>query len=265
MNTVWVLSGGGALGSFQAGALSVLDLHPELKPDCLLGCSAGALNAAGYSYSGVPGVLEAWCAIRGIFDVYRASLRPLHGGLLDSTPLDRMIDAFVKGKAPRFPCLVNYSDIRDDVELAADSRTCTNDEFIQAVRASCAIPGISAPVAERFVDGGLSQMAPLSQALAMNPKTIVLLSCDTTGRRPVGPFEFPQTAAILMKVISAFLRKSLIRDIEHTREQLKEGQRLIVIDPPMTWMNSPMDFSPESIKAGIELGKLTATAVLSSL
>ena len=41
----FVLSGGGALGSLQVGALRAL-LEHKVQPDMLVGCSAGALNAA---------------------------------------------------------------------------------------------------------------------------------------------------------------------------------------------------------------------------
>lgn len=41
-----VLSGGVALGAYQAGAYSELERHPKLRPELLLGSSIGAVNAA---------------------------------------------------------------------------------------------------------------------------------------------------------------------------------------------------------------------------
>ena len=45
MKRTFVLSGGGAWGAMQAGALRSLVEH-NILPDTLIGCSVGALNAA---------------------------------------------------------------------------------------------------------------------------------------------------------------------------------------------------------------------------
>lgn len=45
MTTAFVLSGGGSLGSIQAGMLLALAEH-NIEPDLLVGTSVGAVNAA---------------------------------------------------------------------------------------------------------------------------------------------------------------------------------------------------------------------------
>ena len=45
MTTAFVLSGGGSLGSIQAGMLLALAEH-DIEPDLLVGTSVGAVNAA---------------------------------------------------------------------------------------------------------------------------------------------------------------------------------------------------------------------------
>jgi predicted acylesterase/phospholipase RssA len=46
MTTGLVLSGGGARGSFEMGAVKCLYIHFDVRPDVLIGTSVGAINAA---------------------------------------------------------------------------------------------------------------------------------------------------------------------------------------------------------------------------
>ena len=68
MTTAFVLSGGGSLGAVQAGMLAALE-EQGLRPDLLIGTSAGALNAAylgahGYSSESIADLATLWRGLR---------------------------------------------------------------------------------------------------------------------------------------------------------------------------------------------------------
>src|SRR5688572_9010125 len=52
-SVAFVLSGGGPLAALQVGALRALFAH-EVRPDILVGCSAGALNATWIAWNPTP-------------------------------------------------------------------------------------------------------------------------------------------------------------------------------------------------------------------
>ena len=66
--TAFVLGGGGNLGSVQVGMVRAL-LERGVRPDLILGCSAGALNAAVLaedpSLEGVARLERIWGGLRG--------------------------------------------------------------------------------------------------------------------------------------------------------------------------------------------------------
>ena len=79
MTTAFVLSGGGSLGSIQAGMLLAL-AEQNIEPDLLVGTSVGAVNAAWLA--GHPGLAgahklsELWRSVRRS-DIFPA--RPMLG------------------------------------------------------------------------------------------------------------------------------------------------------------------------------------------
>src|ERR1700694_1492417 len=65
--TAFVLSGGGSLGAVQVGMLQAL-CESGIKPDLLVGCSVGAVNAAWIAgcpdHEGAQRLSEIWRRIR---------------------------------------------------------------------------------------------------------------------------------------------------------------------------------------------------------
>ena len=113
MTTAFVLSGGGSLGAVQAGMLAAIE-EQGLRPDLLIGTSAGALNAAylgahGYSAESIADLAELWRGLRRqdvfpldplrsmlAFAGKRASLcsmRPLRRLVETHLPIDDLRDA----------------------------------------------------------------------------------------------------------------------------------------------------------------------------
>ena len=198
-----MLGGGGAMGAYQAGALLGL-LEGGLVPDALYGCSAGALNAA--FLAARPDLvrarqLAAWWTDRRHSAVlspgWRSHLRGLPSvlrdrrGVLDSAPLRRLVAAAVPAH--------ELSELAVPVTVTTTCLDCAQERhhrsgpLVDALLASCALPGIFAPVrlpdGHLHVDGGVLAGVPVAAALAdAGPDdTVVVLDCGlapVTCRRP---------------------------------------------------------------------------------
>lgn len=76
--TAFVLSGGGAAGDFEVGAVRLL-LQRGFNPDILVGTSVGAINAAkiaegeGTPDQGFAGLLGIWLSLRWNDDMWKAA------------------------------------------------------------------------------------------------------------------------------------------------------------------------------------------------
>lgn len=200
--TLFVLGGGGSLGAYQAGAIVGL-AEDGLVPDGLLGCSAGALNAAflaaGPSLDRArelaawwisapartvlsPGL---WARVRG----FAAAATARSDGLLDGRPLRRMVAEHVHAH--------DLSELAVPLTVTTTCLDCGTQRHHDRgpvgdlLLASCALPGLFPPVrladGHRHVDGGVVCGVPVQAALdAAGPRdTIVVLDCalaPITGR-----------------------------------------------------------------------------------
>ena len=179
--TLLVLGGGGAMGAYQAGALLGL-VEGGLVPDALFGCSAGALNAA--FLAGRPTVARAaelaewwldgrsqellspsWRAhVRGVPEL----LRQRAAGLLDTRALRRLIRDNVP--AHDLSELAVPLSVTTTCLDCATARHHRSGPVVDVLVASCALPGLFAPVrlpdGHLHVDGGVLDGVPLDAALA---------------------------------------------------------------------------------------------------
>ena len=155
--TVFVLGGGGALGAYQAGALLAL-LRRGVVPDVIYGASVGALNGAYLAHDPTAVRAEsllgwwtgtqarevlapgAWQRARGI----AAALRGAEA-LFDERPLRRMIARHVGAHdiAELAVPLVVTTTCLDCARPVHHSQGAIADVLV----ASCALPGLFAPVA----------------------------------------------------------------------------------------------------------------------
>jgi predicted acylesterase/phospholipase RssA len=192
------------MGAFQAGALLGL-ARAGILPDALYGCSAGALNAA--FLAGQPDVARAealatWWAdpvshrtlspgwrshVRGAPAMLRAGGK----GLLDQRPLWRLIEANVRAH--------DLSELAVPLTVTTTCLDCgvarhhSTGPVREALVASCALPGLFAPVrlpdGHLHVDGGIVCGVPVQAALddaGPHDRVLVLdcglapVTCDTT-------------------------------------------------------------------------------------
>ena len=247
MTTAYVLSGGGSLGAVQVGMLQALS-ERGVRPDLLIGTSAGAINAAyvaghGASADALEELAAVWQGLRRQqvfpFDPLRhlwaiAGRRP---SLCPNANLRRLIEphlGFGRLERAPIPLHVVVTNL-----LSGEELLLSEGDALSAVLASAAIPGVLPPV-ERdglvLVDGGVADNAALSQAVALGADEIYVL--------PTGfacALEGPPSGALgtAMQALTLLIEQRLVLEISQF-----EGDAVLKVLPPLCPLAvSSIDFS----------------------
>ena len=191
-----VLSGGGSLGAAQVGALRAL-LEAGVRPDLVVGCSVGALNAAFLAVDPTPDraaeldrvwrglarehvfgsarrLSQVLSVARGEDHLYEShALRTL---VRRWVPLDDLSETGV-------PCHVVTTDL-----LTGEPAWWSSGDPVAVLTASACLPAIFAPVplgGSLHVDGGVVSPVPVHRALELGAvRTWVIdVSGGSLGRR----------------------------------------------------------------------------------
>lgn len=181
----FVLGGGGVLGASEVGMLQAL-AGAGIQPDLVVGSSVGALNGAAVAADPAGGAVDRladlWCDLTAR-DVFGAgvvgqlrhlarSRTALHDGgalrgLIERTVGDRQIEDLP----------VAFQCVAAGIEQAR-ARWFDRGPLVDAVLASCAVPGLLPPVRigdEHYIDGGIVNSIPVGRAAALGATTIYVL------------------------------------------------------------------------------------------
>jgi NTE family protein len=235
----FVLSGGANLGAEQAGMLEAL-LEAEIVPDVLVGTSIGSANAAFLAAD--PTLRRAqelsalWRRVRPreIFPLNPLGLARamMRGGALFSTdPLRRLLEREIPyrfAEHARLPLRIVATAFDDGSEVVFGSGS-----VIDAVLASCALPGIFAPheIGGRlYLDGGLVDHVPLGPAVEAGADTIYVLS---VGSPCPPPADHRSARAVLMHSVGLLLSQRVRLDEAHLPDH-HPIMRLVQIPPVCT-------------------------------
>jgi NTE family protein len=245
-----VLGGGAARGFAHVGVIQVLERN-GLRPDLVVGTSAGSLVAALYASGMGPAELE-----RAALAIEESALTdwtmPIFGrGLLRGDALERYVRGEVKGR------LIEKMPLPLGI-LATDLGTGEGVLFqrgdtAHAVRASSAVPGLFVPVAiagREYVDGGLVAPVPVEQARAMGAEVVLAvdISSDPKGNSAQGWVQVMlQTTAIMGQSINRYAMS---------------GPGVVAVRPALSGVGSA-DFS--SRQRSIEAGRAAMQAALPKL
>lgn len=198
----FVLSGGGARGALQVGALRSL-LGAGIQPEMWVGTSIGALNATylavrGFSEASLAGLEQAWLdaaevdllpanylwlTIRTLFDRSESGM----GRRMRTFYMDQGVSPDLRfGQIEGPPLILVAADLKagEMVVYGADPQDCVLDGIL----ASTAIPPWVRPLSQRdrlLMDGGVVSNLPIEPALCHGATEIVAL--DVADSRPVGP------------------------------------------------------------------------------
>ena len=182
-------------------------LERGIVPDVVLGTSIGAINGAAVaaepSPRSVQRLAETWSRFEG-GDVFGGSalrrlgtlarsrthlheISPLRGLLSESLPVERIEDLAVP-----FGCVAAC------IETASE-RWFSKGPVVDAVLASCAVPGLLPPVRigdEHFVDGGIVNSIPVSRAIALGARRIYVMHVGRVDR-PLSVPRWPWEVALV--------------------------------------------------------------------
>ena len=201
MKTAFVLSGGTASGSFQAGVLAYLaEHHPEIHPNLIMGVSVGALNGCMLAQNKLGVLKDLWFSIKDeqVYDslsFWRIAAKFVREyrtkGLSSLRPLRHLVDKHihldaVKASGIDFRCgVVTLSNMRYHSIHANDLHL--DSELRDAVMASCIQPVIWEPVPSMYVkgeylgdwavDGGVRNVSPLGDVLDEEPDLVLIINC----------------------------------------------------------------------------------------
>ena len=201
------LGGGAARGFAHVGVIQVLERN-GIRPDLVVGTSAGSLVAALYA-SGMDGAALERAALSMDEATLTDWMLPLvNRGMLRGDALARYVREAVGGRQLQDmspPLGVLATDL-----ASGQGVLFRRGDAAQAVRASSAVPGVFAPVeiaGREYVDGGLVAPVPVSQVRAMGAEVVLAvdISADPQGNDARGMLGLLlQTTAIMGQSINRF-------------------------------------------------------------
>ncbi len=246
MTIAFVLSGGGSLGSVQAGMVLALS-ERGIYPDLLVGTSVGAVNAgwlAGHpGPDGAAMLADVWRSIRRE-DVFPTDLR---GGLLGFLGRrDHLVSArglrsvlkrnltFGRIEDATIPLQVVATDI-----TTGEEHVLVRGDAVDAIAASAAIPGVFPPVmvdGRPLVDGAVANNVPISHAVAAGAREIYVLPTGYACALSRAP---RSALGVALQSLTLLLAQGLARDVERFESDVS----LMVLPPLCPLEVSPVDFS----------------------
>ena len=193
-----------------------------VTPDLVVGSSAGAINACFYagdpSASGVARLERIWRGL-GRSDVFPVSLiQGVLGALgrrrylVDPGPLRRLLAGNLPAVAlerTALPCHVVATDVRNGEEVVL-----SRGSAVDAVLASAAIPAVFPPVViggRHLIDGGISNNTPVSTAVSLGARRIVVLPTGYACSLPRPP---RSALGMALHAVSLLISRQLRVDIE---------------------------------------------------
>lgn len=226
-----VLGGGGFFGAFQAGAYESLQGF-----DCVIGASAGALNAWAIA-SGMPPeeLQKLWLRAAAAARAGLRFPRYLGDGIFDTRNLEGMVRALVHDWRPRVDFGIVVSQGWECRQVLIKNEDVNSDTLL----ASCAVPlllpakRVNGPLS---FDGGLRDACPLWAAHEMGVEEIVGVNVWTHL-----PKWWPS----------------------RSRPSNNSQPGVTMIEPPRALgpLRSSIAATPEQVAAWIDAGRQTAGAV----
>lgn len=272
-----VHSGGGAKGSHGVGTIKYLMGDLQTEYDIYAGVSVGAINAAflaqfpsGQEKQAASALVDLWSSLDAS-KVYRRWYpwgrlhAPWRLSFYDSTPLKELIHQNVSLEA-----------IRNSGKLANVGAVCINsgkytvfnqndDDFVDAVLASSAFPGMLTPIRMRnqlWIDGGCKTLSPIDTAIKLGATQIDVIT-SSPAIRDKKFIENPSIVDILKRVTDLSTDKILSNDIDkvlmHNKLAMvgiedKKVIQLRIFRPRYNLLEDVLDFDPEKIREMMEKG-----------
>lgn len=186
--TALVLSGGGSKGALQAGLYRAL-CELGIEPDLVVGASVGALNGALIAGGlGPRSLARGWAGLTRS-DLFGFNWALLWKGLRASSLFSG--ERFRRFLEDRLP-VRRFGDLHVPLHVVSThlslGRACrlSEGDLVEAVHASCAVPGLLPPVPVHgdvpHLDGSLGDNLPVAVARDLGADRVIAMNCRTCGR-----------------------------------------------------------------------------------
>jgi NTE family protein len=201
------LGGGAARGFAHVGVIQVLE-EAGLRPDLVVGTSAGSLVAALYASGRTGGQLQKVAQDMEEAAFTDWTLPIFNRGMLRGEALSRYVNAHVGGKLIEqmpLPLGIVATDLN-----SGHGMLFQRGDTGTAVRASSAVPAVFLPVkigSHEYVDGGLVSPVPVRYARQMGAELVVAVDISSSPEgNPAGDTLqiLLQTFAIMGKSINGY-------------------------------------------------------------
>lgn len=179
------LSGGGARGFAHIGVLKVL-VENNIPIDMIAGTSAGSIIGAAFASGMSIDEMLTMGARAGWTNMTRPSMSPI--AMLSNAPMGRFLTSHLP--VTRFEDMrIPYAAVACDLQRGEEVVLRDNGDVIFAIQASCAVPGIFAPMTDEndrmLVDGGATSPTPTDAVRKLGAEVVIavdLLACGSSLR-----------------------------------------------------------------------------------
>jgi NTE family protein len=229
-------------GAYQAGAWKALAGH--LRPDLIVGASAGALNGWAIAGGCSPAELIAVWTDRASSDLIRPRPALPWRGFFDPEPLARQTQDFFARFQPRIPFAATMVEVPRLRQVLVRGEHMTPAHLM----ASCAIPCGFPPVrlgGKLYVDGGLLSVVPLWAAVELGATRAVVVN-------------------VLPQMPSRFLRATVgaFRAVAAPRARFPDLEVIEIRPPgPLGSVHDALTWSEENVLRWIAQGERDAERV----
>jgi NTE family protein len=178
------LGGGGLRGFAHLGVLRALD-EAGIRPDIVVGTSAGAVIGAAYASGTAPEALAATARRLKVSSLIDMTLSA--SGIMSGRHLATWVDALTAGvPIQAFP--IRFAAVATDLQ-SGTPMLLDSGPAGAAIQASAAVPGISVPVRYEhghLIDGGVSSLVPVRAARTMGADLVIAVDIYCQGPRAQG-------------------------------------------------------------------------------
>lgn len=280
-----VLSGGGAKGAFSVGCLQYLMGELHTNYEILCGVSVGAINvaflsqfAAGQEVEAIEQMKNWWLKLddKHIYRRWKPFGR-LHSiwrsSVYDSTPLQELVRENISLDKIR---MSSKKVSVGTVSISSGKYECfdqDDNDFITAVLASSAFPGLLNPVSMKnqlYIDGGCKELSPIRMAIEQHADEIDIITSSPEIR--IKKFiEKPSIIDIVKRVVDLSTDTILENDIERVIMYNKLAEagltdkkpvKLRIFRPHNNLLDDVLNFDPEKIREMIETGYEDARRIM---
>jgi NTE family protein len=203
-----VLSGGGAKGAFQFGAIKYIEENlkkrcPNLEYDIIAGVSVGTLNGGMMAMGKYQTLKDMWGTISddGVYTKYsyfRIAWRILFGGaksFYSNEPLRKKVQNLYHLNDVKYDFRFGIVSLKSGLYWGLRPIQFNSDvDFQNAVLASTVMPIVWEPIPRitlksgeqivGVVDGGLRNVSPLGDVLGDDPSHIIIINCSPKNVSP---------------------------------------------------------------------------------